>query len=60
MTASEIEFRISAMQTKRVPNGAIVWMNANGTFSHHKDPRGEFLDEAGARASLRFTQEWAA
>lgn len=50
---------ITAMQTKRQVR-ALVWQNANGTFSHHRDAQCEWADEASCRTDLRFHEEWAA
>lgn len=55
--SNEMKGAIVAMQTAR-PMRALVWRNANGTFSHHRDANGEFSDEATARADLRFCEEW--
>jgi hypothetical protein len=58
MTAAEIKASITAMQTPRfVP---VIWRNANGTFSHHRDAQREWEDETFCRTDLRFHQEWAA
>ena len=55
----EIKAAIAEMQAKRQPR-ALVWQNANGTFSHHKDAKREWADEIACRTDLRFHQEWAA
>lgn len=55
---NEMKAAIATMQASR-PVRAIVWKNANGTFSHHRDANGEFSDENTARTDLRFCEEWA-
>ena len=40
-------------------SGRIVWQNANGSFSHHKDGGREWGDEVSCRTDLRFHMEWA-
>ena len=38
----------------------LVWRNANGTFSHHRDAGCEWADESSCCTDLRFHQEWRA
>lgn len=56
---AEIKAAIAQMQTKRSQR-PLVWQNANGTFSHHRDAQREWADETGCRTDLRFHMEWAA
>jgi hypothetical protein len=39
---------------------ALVWQNANGTWSHHKDAARQWDDLNGCQTDLRFHREWAA
>lgn len=52
-----IQAAIARMQVKRTARPA-VWMNPNGTFSHHRDGQREWADEAACRADLRFAEDW--
>lgn len=36
-----------------------IWQNANGTWSHHKDSKREWTDQAACETDLRFAEEWA-
>lgn len=53
-----IKNALAAMQTKRTARPT-VWMNTNGTFSHHRDGQREWADEDACRTDLRFHEEWA-
>jgi hypothetical protein len=57
MNASQIKAAITAMRAKRQER-PVVWQNANGTFSHHRDAQREWADENGCRTDLRFALEW--
>lgn len=52
-----IKDALARMQTKRVTRPE-VWMNANGTFSHHRDHVREWDEESACRTDLRFHEEW--
>jgi hypothetical protein len=49
---------IQKMQTKRAGIKRIIWQNANGTYSHHKDGKREWEDLIGCQTDLKFSEEW--
>lgn len=49
---------IRRMQTKRTAIKRIIWQNANGTYSHHKDAKREWGDIIDCQTDLKFATEW--
>jgi len=56
---NEIKAALARMQTKR-ESRPVVWMNPNGTFSHYRDGKREWLEEGACRYDLRLHREYEA
>lgn len=50
---------IRRMQAKRTGIKLLIWQNANGTYSHHKDSKREWEDLNGCQTDLKFHDEWS-
>ena len=56
---NETQAAIAKMQTKQAVR-PLIWQNANGTWSHHKDAGREWYGLDACQTDLRFHEEWAA